>query len=116
MQLELNETNVPKRPILSYPFARDEEDDVVIIDAANKGKVIGGAIQVQVQLPLFLEEPSGLASVGINNNNTNGEYTSGCGGCRDEEIMKRTEELDLELRLGPEPTETSTTLTTREFF
>ncbi|VVA28744.1 PREDICTED: mRNAional regulator [Prunus dulcis] len=113
IQMELNETNIPRNPILSYPFTRDEDDDVVIIEAANKGKVSIEEVQVQLQLPLFVEEPSGLAcTVDINKNTV--ECTSG--GCRDKETMKRAEELDLELRLGPEPSETPSTLSTREFF
>lgn len=91
-QLEMKGTNMtPRKP--SYPFSTRSEDHEIVVRAGNKGKIGSSEdAQSQLQLPLFLEEPvSG--------------YTNGCGG---------VEKLDLELRLGPEPPDT--TLSTREFF
>lgn len=97
-QLEMKGTNmIPRKS--SYPFSTRSEDHEIVVCAGNKGKIGSSEdAQEQLQLPLFLEEPV-LASENL------AGYTNGCGG---------VEELDLELRLGPEPPET--TLSTREFF
>lgn len=97
-QLEMKGTNmIPRKS--SYPFSTRSEDHEIVVRAGNKGKIGSSEdAQEQLQLPSFLEEPV-LASDNL------AGYTNGCGG---------VEELDLVLRLGPEPTET--TLSTREFF
>ncbi|XP_050379454.1 transcriptional regulator TAC1-like [Argentina anserina] len=93
-QREAGTSTVLGKP--SYPFTTRSEDHELVVRTEEKMSSLED-VQPQLQLPLFSEEPVSAS------NNLVG-HTNGGGG----------EELDLELRLGPEPPVINSS--TREFF
>ncbi|KAF8402970.1 hypothetical protein HHK36_011063 [Tetracentron sinense] len=97
------ESNEEKSCTFLWPFILSREDDAIVSEDIGRGKLR--------QLPLFVEKPS--TSIDLNSNSHFGGHQERM--IQSSHVSPPRVELDLELRLGPDPQDTSSEVT-KEFF